>query len=261
MDGERRLDCGDEPVSKNRLEDSQESGAAVADPENNKEIKKLKTNEQGGSIVNCHDDATIDDIATNNEDSITADKEDSVATDKEDSIINDKGNDAPLKSLLNPDKILTPDKISELSKTNIFTKAGSDRVKKKSTFLEPKFFEKEAGAKSRARSSGFERSCKMFYLEEEEWIELGSGSVRVVDSRFIFVRNCFKTVLLNFNCRDATFVEEDGHVCFTAKSRRSTEDGFEVVDRRYRILFDQKVYIGQFLNAIRAYSMFAVPYK
>jgi hypothetical protein len=94
----------------------------------------------------------------------------------------------------------------------------------------------------------------VFYLEDEEWIELGGGSIKITDGRFIFIRDSFKTVLLNFNCKRVPFVEEDGCIRFTAKSRKSTERGFEIVDREYKIDFDQKESISQFLDAIKNIS-------
>lgn len=154
--------------------------------------------------------------------------------------------DQPLES-----KHLFPlNKISELAKTNIFTKTGSERIKKPSTFLQTSFVETQKKTPVEIKDSLFTQTAKISYLEDDEWIQFGDGEVRVMDNRFLFIRNSFKTVLLNFEYKSTTFKEKDDFVFFEAKSRKSTGNNFEIVNRKYKIEFEHKGCIDEFLNLI-----------
>lgn len=152
----------------------------------------------------------------------------------------------PLKSK----NLFTPSKISELAKTNIFTEAGSERVKKQSAFLQTSLIEVQKGAPAEVRDSLFAQPAKISYLEGDEWIHFGDGEVQVVGDRFLFIRDGFKMVLLNFEYGKTAFTRKDGAVLFEGRGKKSTGSGFEVVDRRYKIEFEHRGSADKFLSLV-----------
>lgn len=156
------------------------------------------------------------------------------------------------ESAIAADKLFTADKISELAHKNIFEKPGAERVKKNSLFLQQNYISTAQQSSSRECAGHFARACRLSYLDtdQEEWIPCGDGEAHVSGGKFIFVRQSFKTVLLNFDYKGTVFSEDDGKVYFVTRSVKSLGEHTELVDRKYQLEFEQLRGAQEFLDLV-----------
>jgi hypothetical protein len=151
------------------------------------------------------------------------------------------------------DFIFKQEKLEEDNPTlNIFQSIGNKKKKEDSAFLHKTTDNAPIDNKpsynkliDQAKFKG-----KLFYNEENEWIPIGDGEIMLKDKFFIFVRNGLKTVILNFPVKSTEFKKNEEFLQFKGKGKRSTNESFEIVERDYRVEFEGKRGIEEFLKEI-----------
>lgn len=141
-------------------------------------------------------------------------------------------------------------KIEKKEEGSIFGSEGPKRVKKTSEFLKTKFVEISASKSDEKQEEGMRWNCNLFYMEDDEWITLGEGVCHLYHSKFVFIRNALRTVLLNFNYKSVKFDQKDEDVYFIYKIRRASNDKTELIDRQYKIVFSDASHADEFIDHI-----------
>lgn len=143
-----------------------------------------------------------------------------------------------------------PASLPKATDTNIFTISAKEKVKKPSGFLKSQFIEAPKTRKSLPEDApvecGFSAAASLSYFDSEEWIPVGDGQVKLLKNRFVFIRKCFSTVILDFDYTKVEFTSKDDFILFTARSKKSTGKGFEFVNRNYRLAFNTSSKIEDF---------------
>ncbi|KAM0679460.1 hypothetical protein GINT2_002303 [Glugoides intestinalis] len=123
------------------------------------------------------------------------------------------------------------------AKESIFLKQGTSKIKKTSEFLQINFKEPAIQEEKQEQSDIFKKKCRLCYLEDEEWIDVGIGEFYLKDDNVYFVRDMLKTIILTFPAHKTPLEKNKNTLIFTAKSRKSQGEGFELVNRKYKAEF------------------------
>jgi len=151
--------------------------------------------------------------------------------------------------------------VSTTGTNSIFTKTGATKTKKASAFLQmdasrpsnATLAPQNSDTQPKAESYDFQAKGRLAYLEDSEWIEVGQGTAFLKDHCFYFIRDFLNVGILKLPTDQTEFKKTAEGATFTAKTRRSLGDTFEVVDREYKLDFldDSKDDVLQFFQKLQ----------
>lgn len=168
--------------------------------------------------------------------------------------------DRPKKQIFEDKGEFVPGKIPA-STESIFSRPGVQKQKKDSSFLSGGCTRSADVTDNASRAATkppdgqvkkhWTRSCRLSYFEGGDCIDIGTGEAHIKNHSLVFVRDLFKVVILNFPCRNTEFKNEKHLVFFRAKSKKSTGDSFEIVEREYAMEFHNESAVDEFLGEVK----------
>ncbi|KAL6121920.1 hypothetical protein NUSPORA_01106 [Nucleospora cyclopteri] len=136
--------------------------------------------------------------------------------------------------------IFKPSEITVGSNKNIFDQKNEEKKNQKcSQFLTRKEVKSKEIAKMEIPRNNIPvfKNAKLYYLDDDEWIDFAQGNIFLKDENFVFIRTGFAKCMLNFNFKESNFKVDEYEVFFT----------FD--DKKFKIIFGKEL-PKKFVNLI-----------
>jgi hypothetical protein len=139
---------------------------------------------------------------------------------------------------------------------NIFksNKKGPSKVQKQSLFLEKHFIDIVDSHNKTKDHNIFSVKCHLYYFQDNEWISISTGKAEINESIFTFTRDFFSSVYLRFPVKTIKFNRAENEVFFKCKTRKPTQNTCEIIEREYKLEFNNQSDLEDFLLKVHVSS-------